>query len=98
MYNSYNYYKHIKIVFNLFLYKYFSTEKLKTHFSAGNTDLWSGVDVDPAVGQPGYGRPDRVGDAHRQRTPVLAILQRHQRVRRLTRLAEIFRLVVLIGL
>ena len=53
--------------------------------------------MDPAVGQPGYGRPHGVGDANRQRAAVLAILKRHQRVRRLTRLAEMLKYSVVIG-
>lgn len=51
-----------------------------TDLGAGYSDLRPGVDVDPAVGLSGDGAAHRVGDAHGQSSPLLAVAQGHQAV------------------
>lgn len=52
----------------------------QTHLGAGYSNLRSSVDVDSAVGLPGDGAADRVGDAHSQSSPLLTVAQGHEAV------------------
>lgn len=53
------------------------------YLGAGHADLWSRVDVDPAVSLSGDGAAHSVGDAHGQRPPVFTVTQRQEGVSRL---------------
>ena len=46
---------------------------MMTDLGAGHPDLWSGVDVYPAVGLPADGAPHRVRNADDQGPPRLAV-------------------------
>ena len=53
-----------------------SVNTLHTQYlCACHSDLWSSVDVHSAVGLPGNGTPNSVGDAHHKGSPSLAVPQ-----------------------